>query len=124
MEKELILNETYYDDKANLFEEEHFDETSSLLPQFTGLDTVVYVYQNLYGHEEPVIGFQRMPSNKILEPQVHMTIEKEPRQCERSITRCNTAKIKEWMLKNMNILLKIWNSQIDVIEGILKLQKV
>lgn len=122
--KDLKLTESYYSNDAKLFEEEKFDETSSLSPEFTGLDTVVYVYQNLYGHKKPVIGFQRMPLNKIIEPQVHMTIEKEQRQYERSITHCNIAKIKEWILKNMNILLKIWNSQIDVIDGILKLQKV
>ncbi|MBO7133468.1 MAG: hypothetical protein J6W06_04850 [Bacteroidales bacterium] len=112
-----------FNDIVNTITEDMLLELSSISQRKTGLDVIVWVQTYILQtnqHNTPRIRFQ---NNTAIKPEIKesipMSISDEPKILLKSndldkisLTTKQIASIKEWIVRNKDILLKHWNAEI------------
>ncbi len=121
-----------FNDIVNTITEDMLLELSSISRRKTGLDVIVWIQTYILQtnqHNTPRIRFQNNTASKsqIIES-IPMSISDEPKILLKandldkiSLTPKQIASIKEWIVRNKEILLKHWNAEItsyDVFESL------
>jgi hypothetical protein len=119
-----------FNDIANTITDDMLLELSSISQRKTGLDVIVWIQTYILQtnqHNTPRIRFQNNTASKPqIKESIPMSISNEPKILLKSndldkisLTPKQIESIKEWIVRNKDILLKHWNAEItscDVFE--------
>jgi hypothetical protein len=95
--------------------EENFFEMSNLRNKTTGLDMLLYVSERGYAKHGPRIKVQRSLGSKITHDFFSVSIDDDPRIVagdQGEISNKHLEKVFQFVIKNKEVLLGYWNSEI------------
>lgn len=119
----ILLQETYYQDNSAI-------EMINISKEDSGLPVIIWILgETSVCHNLPRIKFQNNYANKVqIQNLISLTISNNPQVLDKNIkleiSINDFEKIRKWVIKNRNLLMKYWKHKIFVEEFLKSIKQV